>query len=518
MTQLQDPSLAISAGPGETKFSLAGVMVAFGLLLFSVFVFGVWPFDQPAVLVAAIGLLGAAAVVAEHASATATGAIKWGRRFLGVGLAVGVLALSGLTKAVPAVIVFGASTGLVCAGGWMIARARYGHGPAGIRNHGTFLDPGTTRGGIAWIAALVLTGFYVLLYWFPASLDGLIRTMDPVSGFMRGRPADQWFMYGTFYSLAVLVMGARAMYRYRHDRYQRLRTVSVIISQTILAYVIPQMLVLFNEPEFYFTYFWPLKPEYLWPGDWGNGWIWNSPGKLGRFMVLWGAFMAIVATPILTYFFGKRWYCSWVCGCGCLAETAGDPYRHLADSSVESWKIERWMVHGVLVLVVLGTALLWINSATSGGIFGASSGMFARVYGFVFGSVWAGVIGVGFYPLMGARVWCRFGCPMAAVLGVIQKYFSRFRITTNGGQCISCGNCTTYCEMGIDVRWYAQRGQNIVRASCVGCGICSAVCPRGVLKLETGPVSSRLNGPVLVSSDDVDILGDDWQVPVAQIR
>jgi len=38
-------------------------------------------------------------------------------------------------------------------------------------------------------------------------------------------------------------------------------------------------------------------------------------------------------------------------------------------------------------------------------------------------------------------------------------------------------NCSTYCEMGIDVRAYAQKGEDIVRASCVGCGICSAVCP-----------------------------------------
>ena len=40
--------------------------------------------------------------------------------------------------------------------------------------------------------------------------------------------------------------------------------------------------------------------------------------------------------------------------------------------------------------------------------------------------------------------------------------------------------------MGIDVKAYAQKGQNIVRSSCVGCGVCSAVCPRGVLKLENG--------------------------------
>ena len=107
------------------------------------------------------------------------------------------------------------------------------------------------------------------------------------------------------------------------------------------------------------------------------------------------------------------------------------------------------------------------------------------------GAVFSGVLGVGFYPLLGSRVWCRFGCPMAAILGLQQRLFSRFRITTNGGQCLSCGNCSTYCEMGIDVRAYAQKGENIVRSSCVGCGICSSVCPRGVLRLENGPVAGR---------------------------
>jgi polyferredoxin len=119
------------------------------------------------------------------------------------------------------------------------------------------------------------------------------------------------------------------------------------------------------------------------------------------------------------------------------------------------------------------------------------TGPLRKWYGFFIGAAFSGVIGVGFYPLLGNRVWCRFGCPMAAILGIQQKFFSRFRITTNGGQCISCGNCSTYCEMGIDVRAYAQKGQNIVRASCVGCGICAAVCPRGVLKLENGTFDIR---------------------------
>ena len=146
-------------------------------------------------------------------------------------------------------------------------------------------------------------------------------------------------------------------------------------------------------------------------------------------------------------------------------------------------------------------SLLVLNAYLTGrgDVFFVESHALREWYGFLIGSIFSGVIGVGFYPLLGSRVWCRFGCPMAAILGIQQRFFSRFRITTNGGQCISCGNCSTYCEMGIDVRSYAQQGQNIVRASCVGCGICASVCPRGVLKLENGPLDGRIEqDPILI--------------------
>ena len=63
--------------------------------------------------------------------------------------------------------------------------------------------------------------------------------------------------------------------------------------------------------------------------------------------------------------------------------------------------------------------------------------------------------------------------------------------------------------MGIDVRAYAQKGQNIVRSSCVGCGICSAVCPRGVLKLENGPTDNRVDDlPIILGNDGIAKLND----------
>lgn len=51
--------------------------------------------------------------------------------------------------------------------------------------------------------------------------------------------------------------------------------------------------------------------------------------------------------------------------------------------------------------------------------------------------------------------------------------------------CISPGNCSTYCEMGIDLG-HRQRARETRRRR--GFGMCAHICPRGVLKLENRPV------------------------------
>jgi ferredoxin-type protein NapH len=69
--------------------------------------------------------------------------------------------------------------------------------------------------------------------------------------------------------------------------------------------------------------------------------------------------------------------------------------------------------------------------------------------------------------------------------------------------CIACGKCSTYCEMGIDVRAYAQANQDVKRAACVGCGMCAHVFPRGVLKLENRPVRWKAGQPIRVYAVDL---------------
>jgi polyferredoxin len=189
--------------------------------------------------------------------------------------------------------------------------------------------------------------------------------------------------------------------------------------------------------------------------------------------------------PVLGIFFGKRWYCSWVCGCGGLANTFGEPWRHLSSKSSKSWKFERVSIYSVLGLASVLTALMFVSYAAGGANprVAAFTVKYQTWYGLVVASLLAGVFGVGLYPLGGTRVWCRFFCPMAALLGIVQKA-GRYRIAVKDDMCISCGLCSKYCEMGIDVRSYAQSNESFTRASCVGCGLCAEVCPRGVLRLE----------------------------------
>ena len=145
-----------------------------------------------------------------------------------------------------------------------------------------------------------------------------------------------------------------------------------------------------------------------------------------------GLIMTFVATPSSPISLVKMVLLlgMWMRG---LAETAGDPFRHLSDKSLRAWKIERWLIHSVLAFIIILTVLLLVDNAATGKVLGMlPEKSLAKTYSFLIGSIFAGVIGTGFYPILGNRAWCRFGCPMAAYMGIIQRFKSRFRITTNG--------------------------------------------------------------------------------------
>ena len=91
-----------------------------------------------------------------------------------------------------------------------------------------------------------------------------------------------------------------------------------------------------------------------------------------------------------------------------------------------------------------------------------------------------GILGVGLYFWFSGRTWCRFACPLAALMHVYAR-FTRFRIFADKKKCISCNVCTSVCHQGIDVMNFANRGEPMADPQCVRCSACVQQCPTGVL-------------------------------------
>src|SRR2546423_8507771 len=103
----------------------------------------------------------------------------------------------------------------------------------------------------------------------------------------------------------------------------------------------------------------------------------------------------------------------------------------------------------------------------------------------------AGILGYGLYFTFSGRVWCRFACPLAALMHIYAR-FSRFRILADKKKCISCNVCTSVCHQGIDVMNFANKGMAMQDPECVRCSACVQSCPTGVLSFGQVDKSGRV--------------------------
>ena len=301
------------------------------------------------------------------------------------------------------------------------------------------------------------------------------------------------FWYTVLYTAVVTVFGVQAMRRWgwaRGDRYQIARYATLIGFQWTFFFLIPE-----------FLFAWAVK--YRWVGEAlasdpnfaGNAWrsyglvyawplfFYTFTGNPHHVWLIWGVVLSFVILPVLVLLHGKR-YCSWICGCGGLAETLGDRWRHLAPKGEAARRWERmngWVLGAALVVSVL---LLGQDVVKA---FREPAGVGIRWYRLVVDTWLVGILPVGLYPFFGGKVWCRYWCPLAKLMEIWSSFYtrmrwSRFRIVADD-RCIACGECTRYCQVGIDVMSFALRREELTNAnsSCIGCGICVSVCPMGVL-------------------------------------
>jgi len=133
----------------------------------------------------------------------------------------------------------------------------------GIKNNGIFQSSATNGGWIGVTAGTLLILFYILLYFFPEYMTTWVIMVDPVSVKINGGEAGRFFLYGFMYTVTIVVMGVRMLIKYKGNKYQQIRTVSVMFFQTTFAFLIPEILVRLNKPYFDFKNIWPLDYDFF---------------------------------------------------------------------------------------------------------------------------------------------------------------------------------------------------------------------------------------------------------------
>lgn len=313
------------------------------------------------------------------------------------------------------------------------------------------------------------------------------------------------FWYSTLYTLAVIVFGIRRIVRHK-TRYITLQTISLILFQTLLLFLLPVFLPTLAERGY--------LPQWLIEQAFPDRSYWRVFGfvlayplfiynVLTEQPILFWLIVSLIQTflliPLLIYFYGKGVYCGWICSCGGLAETLGDSYRTLAPHGERAKRLEN--TGQIVLAAVLLLTLVWalghwtpLGSVNLMGVSLKSLGVIMKHwYELVIDIGFAGTIGLGTYFFYSGRIWCRYGCPLAALMHIYTK-FSTYRIFADKQKCISCNLCTRVCHMGIDVMGYASQGRPMDDVQCVRCSACINACPMDVLSFgRTGQTLYQLN-------------------------
>ncbi len=357
-----------------------------------------------------------------------------------------------------------------------------------------------------WKSDGVMSALWHRNQWFPTNLPALLAAAggavaaaasDPrtLLGTLAISAAGPSFWYTLAYSTVVLVFGLRRIRR-RRTPYITAQTVTLIAIQVLPLFLIPEIIL----PLLHVHGLLPAGlADALFPVvDDGHGrefwrayglilaWPLNVYNIFTREPLWWwigiGFVQTCVLIPLGIYFFGKGVYCGWICSCGALAETLGDTHRHKMPHG-PGWNRLNMAGQGILAIVVI---LLGIRIA--GWIMPSGNwvdlhfdALLKEPYKWTVDVFLAGVVGYGVYFWYSGRVWCRFFCPLAALMHIYAR-FSRFAIVADKKKCISCNVCTTSCHQGIDVMNFANKGAPMQDPECVRCSACVQSCPTGVLQ------------------------------------
>ncbi len=336
---------------------------------------------------------------------------------------------------------------------------------------------------------LPVTIIFYLIYKYPL---WFVDSPEAVEAYFYWFGKSTGFWYATVYSGSIVWICSKVLLsqktpygktkKKKLSPYQTKKFLSILLSQFILFYLLPYILPgIKQEGGFFNDSYSPVnKNAYIY--------VYNGFTSLGGFVYIF------FLVPISVWFLGKR-YCSWFCACGNLAEAFGVTkwgnkwVTKRTPRSETSKKLEVIQYFFLVTAVIFGF-LIFLDTWK---IFSAGSllASWRAAQDLVVDLIFGALIGVGAYPFLGTRIWCRYGCPMAAGMRLFGKFTkSRFKVKANS-RCKGLDLCSTQCPMGIDVAGYAHKDKTPIKGSfglettpCIGCGGCVDICPVQALEFQ----------------------------------
>lgn len=203
----------------------------------------------------------------------------------------------------------------------------------------------------------------------------------------------------------------------------------------------------------------------------------------------WPVLLTVAATLLV----GRVW-CGWFCPLGAILELFGRTGRHFRWQRLRELKYV--ILFTVLVMAAFGSlAFIYFEPITI--LIRGLTSFFKPVVEYVQledkeafvvpGVSWwllaAPLVIVLLLNLFERRLWCRYLCPLGALVGLGSK-FSWVKRRVNQVSCVQCGDCAALCTMGAIS---SEHGFTSDPAECIMCMDCAAPCPKTAITFERGP-------------------------------
>ena len=205
-----------------------------------------------------------------------------------------------------------------------------------------------------------------------------------------------------------------------------------------------------------------------------------------------GNFWPALIVLAITLLFGRVW-CGWICPTGAVFELYGPKDRKIK----EQWmrRVKYVILFTVILMAIFNSmAYLWFEPITvfvrgltslvkPGMDYLAAEDKAAFEWpGFGWWSIAIPFVVALLLNLIEKRFWCRYLCPLGALIGLLSK-FSLFKRVVDQKACVKCGACTKKCPMGA----IAPENNYISDpAECIMCMDCEPRCPMLAISNEKG--------------------------------